>query len=126
MLLHLSPALRGGTLDTEGSKVDYREVSGVQHIFRSRGQRSHNQYRLQKRPPAMRHISKTHRVNFDWVYEVRQHPEIRLRYVRTTWQVADVLTKYFVKREVWDAFLTMPVLVIRSIVRARGDPESTS
>ncbi len=55
----------------------------------------------------MRHISRTHKVNLDWVYEAYQHPEISLRYVRTTSQVTDVLTKHFVKREVWDALSTL-------------------
>ena len=88
MLLHLSilqpPALRGGgTLATQkegkGSNVDDREVGGIQHNFRltvCEDNEATVKIALKRRSPAMRHISRTHRVNLEWVYEAFQHPEI--------------------------------------------------
>ena len=105
-----------GTLATQkqgkgsSSKVDDREVGGIQHNFRltvCEDNEATIKIVLKRRSPAMRHISRTHRVNLDWVYEAFQQRRISLRYVRTTSQVADVLTKHFVKREIWDALLTM-------------------
>jgi hypothetical protein len=98
LFLLLPPAPRGGGggCYAEGSKVDDREVGGNQHNFRLTAcEDNHSviQSVLKRRSPAMRYISRTHRVNLDWVCEVFQHPEVSQRYVRTNAQVADVLTK---------------------------------
>ena len=46
------------------------------------------------RSPAMGHVSRTHRVDLDWLYErCRVDPSIRIRFVPTKSQLADLLTK---------------------------------
>jgi hypothetical protein len=46
------------------------------------------------RSPALRHVSRTHRIDLDWLYErLREDPAIQLRYVGTKTQIADILTK---------------------------------
>jgi len=53
---------------------------------------------------AFRHVSKTHRVNIDWIYECCLNEEILIRYIDTSKQIADILTKVFPnkKRQQWD------------------------
>ena len=43
------------------------------------------------RSPAMRHVSRTHGVDLDWLFERFQNdPGIKIRYLRTKFQIADV------------------------------------
>ena len=54
------------------------------------------------RSPAMRHVNRTHRVNIDWIFErVREDPAIRIRYVNTKQQAADLLTKGSFIAQTW-------------------------
>ena len=46
------------------------------------------------RSPALGHVSRTHRVDLDWLFErCRVDPSIRIRFVPTKAQLADMLTK---------------------------------
>lgn len=46
------------------------------------------------RSPAMRHVLRTFRVDLDWLFErVRVDPGMFMKYVNTTKQLADMLTK---------------------------------
>ena len=46
------------------------------------------------RSPAMRHVSRTHRVNLDWLYErVMYDPGVHIRFCPTKFNIADTLTK---------------------------------
>ena len=46
------------------------------------------------RSPAMGHVSRTHRVDLDWLFErCRVDPSIKIRFVPTKAQLADMLTK---------------------------------
>ena len=58
------------------------------------------------RAPALAHVSRTHRVNLDWLLE-RLHvdPAIWCRYVESRHQLADVLTKPGFTRELWCTLL---------------------
>ena len=49
---------------------------------------------LKGRSPNLRHISRTHRVDLDWLIErIKVDPGIRMKYVGTNQQLADMLTK---------------------------------
>ena len=50
--------------------------------------------KLKGRSPTMRHVSRTHRVALDWLFD-RFHldPKIQIRYIDTKKQLADILTK---------------------------------
>ena len=55
------------------------------------------------RSPALRHVARTHRVNLDWLFERLNHDQsLAMRYVRTTQQLADILTKGSFSVPVWE------------------------
>jgi len=46
------------------------------------------------RSPQMRHVSRTHRVDLDWLFErMREDPGLSIKYVGTKEQIADIFTK---------------------------------
>ena len=57
---------------------------------------------IQSRSPFMRHISRTHRVNLDWLFDrINLDPGILIKYVNTSKRIADKLTKGSFTRERW-------------------------
>ena len=49
---------------------------------------------IKGRSPTMRHVSRTHRVALDWLFErINLDPKIQIRYIDTKHQLADILTK---------------------------------
>ena len=52
---------------------------------------------IKGRSPTMRHVSRTHRVRLDWlfdrIYLINQDPKIQIKYIDTKHQLADILTK---------------------------------
>ena len=46
------------------------------------------------RSPTMRHVSRTHRVALDWLFDqINLDPKIEIKYIDTKNQLADILTK---------------------------------
>ena len=44
--------------------------------------------------PTMRHVSRTHRVALDWLFDrINLDPKIQIKYIDTKNQLADILTK---------------------------------
>ena len=55
------------------------------------------------RSPAMRHVSRTHRVVLDWLFDrINLDPKIQIRYIDTKHQLADMLTKGNFRRDEWN------------------------
>ena len=49
---------------------------------------------IKGRSPTMRHVSRTHRVALDWLFDsINLEPMIHIKYVDTKKQLADILTK---------------------------------
>ena len=49
---------------------------------------------IKGRSPAMRHVSRTHRVALDWLLDrINLDPKIQIKYIDTKNQLADILTK---------------------------------
>ena len=49
---------------------------------------------IKGRSPTLRHVSRTHRVALDWLFDrIILDPEIQVKYIDTINQLADVLTK---------------------------------
>ena len=49
---------------------------------------------IEGRSPTMRHVSRTHRVALDWLLDrINLDPKIRIKYIDTENQLADILTK---------------------------------
>ena len=56
----------------------------------------------------MRHVSRTHRVALDWLFDrINLDPKIRIKYVDTKNQLADILTKGNFTRDEWNHLLCL-------------------
>ena len=61
---------------------------------------------IKGRSPTMRHVSRTHRVALDWLFDrINLDPKIQIKYVDTKNQLADILTKGSVTRDEWNHLL---------------------
>ena len=55
---------------------------------------------------TMRHVSRTHRVALDWLFDrINSDPNIQNKYIGTNNQLADVLTKGKFSRDEWNHLL---------------------
>ena len=63
---------------------------------------------IKGRSPAMRHVSKTHRVALDWLFgSINLDPKIQIKYIDTKNQLADILTKGNFTRDEWNQLLCL-------------------
>ena len=61
---------------------------------------------IKGRSPTMRHVSRTHRVALDWLFDrVNLDPRIQIKYIDTKNQLADILTKGNFTRDEWNHLL---------------------
>ena len=61
---------------------------------------------IKRRSPTMRHVSRTHRVALDWLFDrINLDPKIQIKYVDTKNQLADMLTKGSFTRDEWNNLL---------------------
>ena len=60
------------------------------------------------RSPTMRHVSRTHRVALDWLFDrIYLDSKIQIKYIDTKNQLADILTKGNFTRDEWNHLLTL-------------------
>ena len=58
---------------------------------------------IKGRSPTMRHVSRTHRVALDWLFDrINLDSQIQIKYIDTINQLADVLTKGNFTRDEWN------------------------
>ena len=63
---------------------------------------------MKGRSPTMRHVSRTHRVALDWLFDrVNLDPKIQIKYIDTKNQLADILTKENFIRDERNHLLTL-------------------
>ena len=61
---------------------------------------------MKGRSPTMRHVSRTHRVALDWLFDrINLDPKIQIKYIGTKNQLADILTKGNFTRDEWNHLL---------------------
>ena len=61
-----------------------------------------------RRSPTMRHVSRTHRVALDWLFDrINSDPNIQIKYIDTKNQLADILTKGNSTRDEWNHLLCL-------------------
>ena len=61
---------------------------------------------IKDRSPTMRHVSRTHRVALDWLFDrINLDPKIQIKYIDTKNQLADMLTKWNFTRDEWNLLL---------------------
>ena len=60
------------------------------------------------RSPTMRHVSRTHRVALDWLFDrINVDPTIQIKYIDTKNQLADILTRENFTRDEWNHLLCL-------------------
>ena len=63
---------------------------------------------IKVRSPTMRHVSRTHRVALDWLFDrFNLDPKIQIKYIDTKNQLADILTKEHFTRDEWNHLLCL-------------------
>ena len=63
---------------------------------------------IKGRSPTMRHVSRTHRVALDWLFDrIYLDPKIQIKYIDTKNQLADNLTKGNFTRDEWNHLLCL-------------------
>ena len=63
---------------------------------------------MKGRSLTMRHVSRTHRVALDWLFDRSNlDPKIQITYIDTKNQLADILTKENFTRDEWNHSLTL-------------------
>ena len=61
---------------------------------------------IKGRSPSMRHVSRTHRVALDWLFDrMNLDSKIQIKYIDTKNQLADILTKVNFTRDEWNHLL---------------------
>ena len=74
---------------------------------------------MKGRSPTMRHVSRTHRVALDWLFDrINLDPKIQIKYIDTKNQLADILTKGNFTRDEWNHLLTCLILAILALLLA--------
>ena len=72
---------------------------------------------IKGRSPTMRHVSRTHRVALDWLFDrINLDSKIQIKYIDTKNQLADNLTKGNYTRDEWNhllSFLTLAISVLQ-------------
>ena len=63
---------------------------------------------IKGRSPTMRHVSRTHRVALDWLFDrINLDSKIQIKDIDTKNQLADILTKGNFTRDEWNHLLTL-------------------
>ena len=63
---------------------------------------------IKGRSPIMRHVSRTHRVALDWLFDrINLDPKNQIKYIDTKNQLADILTKGNITRDEWNHLLCL-------------------
>ena len=66
---------------------------------------------IKGRSPTMRHVSRTHRVALDWLFDrINLDPQIQIRYIDSKHQIADILTKGNFTRDEWNNLLHLFII----------------
>ena len=63
---------------------------------------------IKGRSPTMRHVSRTHRVPLDWLFDkINLDPNNEIKFVDTKNQLADILSKGHFTRDEWNHLLCL-------------------
>ena len=63
---------------------------------------------IKGRSPTMRHVSRTHRVALDWLFDrINLDSKIQIKYIDTKNQLADILTKGNFTQDEWNHLLNL-------------------
>ena len=76
---------------------------------------------IKERSPTMRHVTRTHRVALDWLFNgINLDPKIQISYVDTKNQLADILTKCgFSKDERNNLLRLLNIMIVSTFSRSQ-------
>ena len=79
-------------IDSVPSNVKFSRQEALLYVFE--GNEAVIKMIIKGRSPTMRHVSRTHRVALDWLFDrINLDPKIQIKYIDTKKQLADILTK---------------------------------
>ena len=79
-------------IDSVPSNVQSSRQEALSYVFE--GHEAVIKMIIKGRNPTMRHVSRTHRVALDWLFDrINLDPRIQIKYIDTKTQLADILTK---------------------------------
>ena len=79
-------------VDFISSKINSSRKEALSYIFEDN--EAAIKMIIKGRSPTMRHVSRTHRVALDWLFDrINLDPKIQIKYIDTKNQLADILTK---------------------------------
>ena len=92
--------------DCVPSNVQFSRQEAVLHVFEDN--EAVIKMIIKERSPTMRHVSRTHRVALDWLFDrINLDPKIQIKYNDTKNQLADMLTKGNFTRDEWHHLLCL-------------------
>ena len=93
-------------VDSISSNVHYSGQEALLYIFEDN--EAVIKIIIKGRSPTMRHVSRTHRVALDWLFDrISLQPKIQIKYIDTKNQLADILTKGNFTRGEWNHLLCL-------------------
>ena len=93
-------------IDSVPSNVQSASREALLYVFEDN--EAVNRMIMKGRSPTMRHVSRTHRVALDWLFDrINLDPKIQIKYIDTKNQLADILTKVNFTRDEWNHLLTL-------------------
>ena len=93
-------------LDSVPSNVQSSRQEALLSVFEDNG--AVIKMIIKRRSPAMGHVSRTHRVALDWLFDrINLDPKIQIKYIDTKNQLADILTKGKFTRDEWNHLLCL-------------------
>ena len=93
-------------IDAVPSNVQFSHLQALLYVFEDN--EAVIQMIINGRIPTMRHVSRTHRVALDWLFDrINLDSKIQIKYIDTKNQVAHILTKGNFTRDEWNHLLSL-------------------
>ena len=93
-------------LDHVTTNAHSSQCKGQQYISEDNEAEAVIKMIIKGRSPMMRHVSRTHRVALDWLFDrINLEPKIQIKYMYTKNQLADILTKGSFSKNEWNHLL---------------------
>ena len=92
--------------DLVPSNVNFAHQEALLYVFEDNG--AVIRMIIKGKSPTMRHVSRTHRVALDWLFDrINLDSKIQIKYIDTKNQLADLLTKGNFTRDEWNHLLCL-------------------
>ena len=93
-------------IDCAPSTVQFSQQEALLYVFMDN--EAVNKMVIKGRSPTMRHVSRTHRVALDRLFDrINLDPKVQIKYIDTKNQLADILTNGNFTRDEWNHLLCL-------------------